>query len=277
MSYSITTLNPATSTGAAAAVGTFTADDPDPTARTAIAGFQKTIAGLDRGLTRSVDQLNGASLELIESKDAAKLVEARFGILRALTKGGSFGGVPLKAKPELAERAETVGGFTLHRARLTFDFEPLVTDLPDDQRAAARDAARRSVGGDEQTVWIGTDGATVMQLTARDWATAKPLAEAVLTPPARLDVDPAYQFTRKQLPADATLLMMLDAGQTARSLYGSLRPDAPTAKEAGGKPAYIGVALVLRPGHGGFDVFVPAAAADPVRRLVEPLLAEEKR
>ena len=43
----------------------------------------------------------------------------------------------------------------------------------------------------------------------------------------------------------------------------------------GGKPAYIGIALVLRPGHGGFDVFVPATAADPVRKVVEPLLDDK--
>ena len=278
MSYTIATLNPSTSTGAAAAVGNLAADDSDPTARQAIAGFQKSLAALDRGITISVSQLSGSTMELIESKDAAKMVDARVGILKALTKGGSFGGLPLKARPELAERADTVGAFTLHRARFTYDFDQMVADLPEDQRAGARDALRKSVGGDDQTVWIGTDGATVMHLVARDWEKAKALSDAYLTRAAPLEGDPAYQFTRKQLPADATMLVMLDAGQTAKSLTGSLRPapkDAPAA-EAVGKRAYIGVALVLKPGHGGFDVFVPAAAAEPVRRLVEPLIDDKK-
>ena len=45
----------------------------------------------------------------------------------------------------------------------------------------------------------------------------------------------------------------------------------PDAKAPAGKPAYLGIAVVLRPGHGGFELFVPAAAVGPVRKVVEPL------
>ena len=49
----------------------------------------------------------------------------------------------------------------------------------------------------------------------------------------------------------------------------------PAAKPGAARPAYIGIALVLRPGHGGFDVFLPATAVEPVRKLVEPLLDDK--
>jgi hypothetical protein len=42
------------------------------------------------------------------------------------------------------------------------------------------------------------------------------------------------------------------------------------------KTAYAGLALVLRPEHGSFELFVPAAAADPIRRLLDPLLDNGK-
>jgi hypothetical protein len=269
---------------ASALMDAFAVDDIDPAASETIAGLQKELAGYDRGLTLATGKLAGATLETIASKDAAKIVAARLGMIKALTKEGSFAGVPLKAKPGIAENAETVGGFTLHRAQFSFDFEKAVAELPEEQREAAKASARRTMGGDESTVWIGTDGKTVLQLAARTWAEAKPLADAYLSGTTRLGQDDAFVATRKQLPAEATMLVFLDTAQTVNSLHGIFQgavvvpglPKAlPDAKTPGGKPAYIGIALVLKPGHGGFDVFVPASAADPIRKVVEPLLDEK--
>jgi len=265
---------------AMALMDAFAAEDSDPAAKNAIAALQKELAGYDRGLTLATGKMAGPTLETIASKDAAKIVAARLGMVRALTKDGSFGGVPLKAKPGIAENAETVGVFTLHRAQFTFDFDKAVADLPEEQRVAARAAAERAAGGPETTLWIGTDGKTVLQLTARTWAEAKALADAYLSGTAGLGQDDAFAATRKQLPADATMLVFLDTARTVNSLYGVFQGAGPAkarpdAKAPGGKPAYIGIALVLKPGHGGFDVFVPATAVDPVRKLVEPLLDEK--
>jgi hypothetical protein len=270
---------------ALALMDAFAVDDSEPAAKETIDKLQKDLAGYDRGLTLATGKILGASLETIASKDAAKIVDARLGMLKALSKEGSFGGVPLKSKPGIAEKAETVGGFALHRAQLSYDFDKAVAELPDEQREAAKAVVKRNVGGDQSTIWIGTDGKAVLQLTAKEWADAKALAESYLNKTAPLEKDPAYQFTRKQLPADATMLVILDTAQTAYSLYGIVRESAaavpgfpkalPEAKAPGGKTAYIGIAVVLRPGHGGFDLFVPAAAVDPVRKLIEPLLDEK--
>jgi len=80
------------------------------------------------------------------------------------------------------------------------------------------------------------------------------------------------------------MLVFLDAAQTAHSLFDVFHGAAavpglpkapPDVKTPGGKPAYIGIALVLKPGHGGIDVFVPATAVEPIRKLVEPLLDQK--
>jgi hypothetical protein len=269
---------------ASALMDGFAVEDTDPAATETIVGLQKELAGYDRGLTLATGKLAGATLETIASMDAAKIVAARLGMIKALTKEGSFGGIPLKAKPGIAENAETVGGFTLHRAQFSFDFDKAVAELPEEQRVTARAAAERAAGGPETSLWIGTDGKTVLQLTARTWPEAKALAEAYLSGTARLGQDESFAATRKQLPAEATMLVFLDTAQTVHSLYGIFQGAAavpglpkavPDAKAPAGKPAYIGIALVLRPGHGGFDVFVPVTAVDPIRKLVEPLLDEK--
>ena len=160
-----------------------------------------------------------------------------------------------------------------------------MADLPEEHREAAKASVKRTLGGDETAVWLGTDGKTVLQLAAaKDWADARALAEAYLDKSAPLAKDPAYQSTRKQLPAEATLLVAAghgaDGSLALRHLPGAAGavpgfPRAAGAKAPAGKPAYIGMALVLRPGHGSFELFVPAAAVDPVRKLVEPLLDDK--
>ena len=262
--------------------GGFGVEDADPTAGPAIEGLQKELAGYDRGIALTAGSMFGAGLEAIESKDAAKFVAGRLGLLKAVTKGGSFNKVPLKEKPEIKEGAETVGGFTLHRARLRYDIDRAVADLPEEGREAARTSLKRSLGGDESSIWIGTDGKVVLQLTGKDWSEAKALAAAYIDNTQELAKSEAYQFTRKQLPADATLLIILDAAQTAHSVFGMLRDTGtapkkvPEPKAVGAKTAYVGIALVLKPGHGRFELFVPAAAVDSIRKLVEPLLDNDK-
>lgn len=275
MAYTASTLNPNGNGGRES----FAVEDASPAARDAIAGLQKQATGYDRGLTLSAAQAGRAAIEVTASRDAGKIVDARLGMLKAMTKDGSFGGTPLKLPPDVRERAESIGGFTLHRARFIFDFDRAVADLPPDQRETARAAARKVVGGDEVSVWLGTDGKSVLQLTAPEWPPARTLAESYLNRVAPLENDEAYQFTRKQLPAEATILVVLDAAQTARSVFDAIKDPSAAPKpdpKAGGKRAYVGIAVVLRPGHGGFDLFLPAAAADPVRRIVEPLLDEKK-
>ena len=133
MAYSASALH-GTDPRASALMDAFAVEDGDLAAREAIDRLQKELAGYDRGLTLATGKMAGPTLETIASKDAAKIVAARLGMLKALTKEGSFGGIPLKAKPGIAENAETVGGFTLHRAQFSYDFDKAVADLPDEQR-----------------------------------------------------------------------------------------------------------------------------------------------
>ncbi|MBO0697382.1 MAG: hypothetical protein J2P46_03220 [Zavarzinella sp.] len=283
VSYSASALNLGGSKSAALLLGAMTADDEDAAAKKAIEGVLRDLGRLDRGVTLRAGQImGGPGLEIIESKDAAKIVDARLQLLRALTKTGSFLNVPLKDKPEVKEKAESVGGFSLNAVTVKFDFDKAVVDLPEEGREAARSSMKRALGGDEMHLWFGSSGNQVLQVTAKDWGEAKGLVEAYLDKGRALEKDPAYQFTRKQLPAEATMLVALDAAQTVYSIFGMVKDTGgqapgfpaqlPDLKSPDGKPAYLGIALVLKAPHGSFEVFVPASAVGQVRKLLEPLL-----
>jgi len=281
--YSASNLNLGGSEAGELVAGVFTADDEDAAARETIAGHLKDLRAADHGLTLTAGAMLAAGgLEALASKDAAKIVETRLKVLKALTATGSFANVSLKGKPEVRENAEKVGGFSLHAVTVKYDFDRATDDLPAETRDATKASLKRSLGGDEGRLWFGTDGRTVLQVAGPDWPTAKALAEGYLSGGTGVGKDEAFQLTRKQLPAEASMLAVLDAGRTAHSLLGLVRDTAgavpgvpaqvPEGKAPVGKPAYIGAAVVLTAGHGGFELLVPAGAVAPIRALIEPLL-----
>jgi hypothetical protein len=286
-SYSASALNLAGSKPATLLLGGLTANDEDAAAKETIQGLLRDLDRLDRGITLTAGQLmGGRGLEIIESKDAGQIVDARLKLVKALTKTGSYANIPLTQKPEVKEKAEAVGGFTLHAVKLRFDFDKAVAELPEETREAAKTSMRRSMGGDEMSQWFGTDGKVVLQVSAKDWPDAKSLVDAYQDSLKALDKTDAFPVTRKQLPAEATTLLALDAIQTAQTLFGAFKdaaavapaalPPLPDLKATSGTSALIGIALVLKAGHGSFDVFVPAAAIGQVRKLIEPLLDKDQ-
>ena len=243
----------------------------------------KELRTADHGLALTAgNMLAAGGLEATASRDAAKIVDTRLKVLKALTATGSFANVPLKGKPDVKENAEKVGGFPLHAVTVKYDFDKATAELPAEARDATKSSLKRALGGEEARFWFGTDGKTVLQVTGPDWAAAKPLAEGYLAGGTGVGKDEAFQFTRKQLPAEASMLAVLDAGRAAHSLIGLVRDTAgavpglpaqlPDVKAPDGKPAYIGAAVVLTAGHGSLELFVPATAVAQIRKLIEPLL-----
>jgi hypothetical protein len=267
----------------------FNAGDDDPAAKVAIQKLARDLAAFETGVTMSAGPVLGSNgLEVIESKDADQIVVGRLAVFKALTKSGSFNGIPLMDKPEVVEKAQTVGGVTLYSARLKFDFDRAVADLPDNENGArdnARNALKRSVGGDEITLWLGSDSKRFIQLTAHDWAAAKTLADAYFDPTKSIGKSEGYELVRKQLPSDATMIVVFDATRTAYSLVGLAKGAAaaipilpsvlPDLTAPIGKPVYVGLTLVLKPEHGRLDAFIPAAAIGQIQKLIQPLLDKQ--
>lgn len=266
------------SKSAASLLGTFSASDDEPAAKESVDRLLRELATMDRGVTFGSSQMTAAGgLELIESRDAERIVAARLAVLKALTKSGSFANVPLKEKPEVSEKAERVGRFDVYGARLKFDLDRAVVGLPDDVKASTKASMKRSVG-EEMRLWIGSDGKAVVQVVAKDLAEAKAIVDA-----QTLGTLEAFQSTRKQLPAEANMLIILDAARTVYSLFGVAKDTAggapdllpfavPELKAPAGKPVFIGLALVLKDLHGRIEIFVPTAAVEQIRVLLQPLL-----
>jgi hypothetical protein len=263
------------------------ADDEDPDARKTIEDALKELSENGRAIDLTAgEMIGGVALEISQYKDPAKAVSSQLKMFKAMTKTASFGSVALKNKPEIKEDAESTGGFKFHLVKLTFDFDKAIENLPQEIRDATR-ASMVKMMGDRSSTWIGTDGKKVIRVSGKNWQVVRPVVEEYLKGNKTIDKDEAFQATRKNLPAEATLIFVADTARLVEMIMEVVRemtagiPGAfpggniPPIKAPMAKPAYLGVALVLKAEYGSIDIYVPTVAVALVRKMIQPLLDKD--
>lgn len=245
------------------------------------------LTGEAGGETVTLSGPDFASLTATTAKDAGKLADARLAVFAALDEGGKYSNLVLKAKPKVTKGAQKHVGFTLHSAAIEVDFEASVPKTADaDQREAAIEAMKKLMP-EKQTVWFGSDGKRLVQVGGKDWDAAKKLLDAFTTPTAKAGDDAAFAAARKQLPADASYLMLADAthllgqlteyaGNLGGAIPGGPGAELPKIGKVKGDPAYVGVAVVAQKQSVRFDLFIPTSAVKTLMKAVEEGEKEKK-
>ena len=219
------------------------------------------------------------TLTIATYADPQKAAAPLVGCYEAMTAGGRVQSVVLKDDPKVVAGAQKHQEFTFTEVRLKFDFEATVKDLPEAAREAALAQIKRTVG-EKMTVWIGTDGKSVVQVSAKDWDAASSAGPVPRRPRKPLGATAGYKLTRKNLPPDASLLMMFETGQTLTMILDMLRglegviPDVPKigkVKPLKGDPTFVGAAITLKGDTATANLFVPAPAIAAARKLLDSL------
>ncbi len=135
--------------------------------------------------------------------------------------------------------------------------------------------------GEKLTLFFGTDGKVYLQVTAKDWTTAKKMLDRYFKGKGAGE-QAAFRDVRKELPAEASLIGLVDAVQyvgavvdVVKPLFAGLFPLPPgfPAKPAKESPSYVGAAVGLQPERGSLDVFISAGAVhEAFLAFVKPLL-----
>ena len=282
MGYSASRLNMKKSAAASLLAGLQAVEDSDPKVAESLAAITKEINGYDQTVTLSTNSsLMNGGLSVVESKDSAKLLAAQIKLMQTLTANSVFSNVNLKEKPKVQEKALKAGPYELTKVVTKYDFDKAVAGFPEEARETAKASMKRALGGDELTTWLGAADGKFLTLISKDPAEAKALIEKYLDASKSVGKDPAFQTTRGQMPAEATWMMLLDGAQTAYGIFGSLKDTAgavpgfplamPELKAPTGKPAYIGISLILKPEHGSIDLFIPVKAVDEIRKFLGPI------
>jgi hypothetical protein len=229
-------------------------------------------------------QLPPEGVQVIEYKEPAKAAAAQLKLMQGLKEGETFISVVLKAKPEVKSDAENYHGFKLNYVSMVWDLDKTIEkqggqQLPEEMRKQMAEATKIFMGEGAKT-WFGTDGKSYVQISAKDWGTAKGYLDQYLEGKSAIKDQKAYQETRKQLPAEATMIGLVDSLPYAQKMgeyLSALLKAMPTVPfpvpklpaEVKGNPAYLGMAVTLESGSGGLDFWLPATAVAEVRKLVE--------
>ena len=258
----------------------FAAGEDEERAVQAIERYTELLAGVEGWL--SAGSGPRGSLQVMTPKEPAKLAEAHAKVLRNLPEAGWYQNVVLKEKPEVREAEQTHRGFELARATLVLDLEASAGNIPDENLRKATIESMRRLVSERTTYWFGTDGKRYVQVSGKDWDAARRLLDAYLDGKETVGSDEAFQAVRKQLPAEASQVVIADVGRMLGSFGDYMKAivdalpafpglDLSELKPARGAPTYAGVAVVLKPGSVGATVVIPSAAVKTGRTVLAPL------
>lgn len=210
--------------------------------------------------------------------DAA--VKALAGRFAAVGAGGRVFGVVQKNAAKLTPGARKHRGFAFTEVKLDLDFEATAAALPEPLRDSTVAQLKRAIN-EKTAVWVGTDGKSVVQAMGTEWSACTKALDAFIDGKKQLGDAPGYKLTRKNLPADANMLLLMETGHTITGLFDAMGgiaavvpnfPQLGKLKPAGGEPSYIGLAVTLKNDAAGLTLFVPGTAIASGRKMLADVL-----
>ena len=140
----------------------------------------------------------------------------------------------------------------------------------------------RKLMGESMTAWLGAGDKEVVEVTAKDWETAEKLLDQYYKGENTVGEDKAFVTARKELPAKATFVELIDAMQYAGMILDFVKPlmESSGAKlpvtlpeAVKGQPGYIGFAAALEGDRAGMDFVVTAESVKQIyKNYVAPLM-----
>jgi hypothetical protein len=258
--------------------------EPDSAEAKAATEAVKQMAAAGPGVRVEAVDLPPRGLQVWQFADPGKAVAAQLHLLKSLKAGSTIQTAVLKKAPDVKEGAEKYAGFTFHHVTLSWDLEKMAAQssggapLPEETRKQLADAMKK-VMGEESRVWFGSNGKTYLQVTARDWEAAKKVIDS--RGKGGVAATKAFQKARKEMPAEATVLALVDVvrylgavSEVIKPLLGGvlpLPPGVPAVEKA--QPSYVGASATLQRRGGSFDAVITASAVQEFyKAVVKPLM-----
>lgn len=225
-------------------------------------------------------------LQINHYDDPAKAVQAMVKLFEAMGPGGNFSSAALKEKPVIKTKAQKYGSFEFNSVQFVWDIDKMAekaaTQGGADTKKQIAEATKRVIG-EKMTTWFGTDGKSVVQVSAADWESARKLLDDYTRGGKTAGDAKTFQAARKEMPAQTSLLGLFDTVQMGSLIIDVAKPfmgNAPLppnwpAKPAEGTSAFVGFSVTLQPQRGSLDTFITAAAMQEFyKSYIKPFLGE---
>ena len=228
-----------------------------------------------------------AGVSVLKCAEPEKAVKAALAMMQAQGEEGGLQSAYLKGKPEVKPDAEKYKDVAFTYIHMEFDFDKLFPataggkEIPEAMRKQQREMMQK-IMGESMTTWLGADGKVVLQVTAKDWDAAQKLLDQYYKGTNPAGDDKAFVTARKELPAEATVVELIDAMQYANLILSFVKPalEASGAKlpvtlpePVKGQPGYLGFAAGLKGDAASIDFVVTAESVKQIyKNYVAPLL-----
>ncbi len=176
----------------------------------------QAIEALLKGKPTSVVQSStapAAGLQIWQAADPAAMLAGQVAVFKALGNGAGFGGMVLAEKPAIKADAQKYGDIAFTRVNLKIDTEKLASqfgpELPEDFRKSMAEGMKKLLGK-ELAVFLGSDGKHLIQVSARDWDTARKLLDSYFEGKDSLRTVAGYAQIRKELPGQGSGIVLVD-------------------------------------------------------------------
>ena len=250
--------------------------EPDSKEAKTIAQAVEELAKAKPGVRLDSAAMPLEGVQVYQYADPAKAMDAQLKLIEAMGAGTTFQSGALKEKPKIQPKAEKYKGFELTSVQLTWDFDKMMEQaggaqqLPEEAKKQMVEMWKKLLG-EKMNYWFGTDGKVVVQVIAKDWKSAEKLLDQYFTGKDTVGAVKEFADTRKEMPADATMLVLVDVVRYAgvivevmKPMFGQFGAQLPAnfpAMPEKGKATFMGVAVTLKADRGSFDLFISTGAA----------------
>jgi hypothetical protein len=253
------------------------AKDPDAKEAKELAEAMEEFYKSNPGETVGAANVPPSGVQFWYSPAPDKTIAAQLKMFKAFGGGDAFQNVYFKNKPKVEEKTVKYRNYELNSVHFVWDIEktlantkPNGQEMPEAMRKQMADVLKRLMG-DELNVWFGTDGKNVIQVTAKDFGAAQKMLDQYFKGESPAADDKSFAETRKDAPAETTLLMLIDAVQYSNVIVEVMRPFM-EAQAVGmklpppikGKSGFLALSAELSPERGGADLVVSATAVKEI-------------
>ena len=243
--------------------------------------IEATIATLGNGAAASAVGIPLVGLDIREATNPAEAAKAALAYVEN-SLASPIGKTPVKGKPKITADAATLSGIKFSKMVMEIDLESLTNQegLPEEMKAGMA-KAMKGLLGDKITVWVGNDEKRVFQITAPTEQKAGELLKQVMDAKSIVGSSEGFKVVRSNLPADATLVALVDPvkyGSLIVNVLGDVMagalpipPGLGTVKNP--KSTFFGASISLEPGRAGAQIALPAATVNElVNVFAKPFL-----
>jgi hypothetical protein len=260
-------------------------DDPkSPNGKAYITGLQALIDAKPSSMVESFS-MPVSGLTVWDYQYPDKAAAAQLELIQHIKAGSIYMSRVIKGQPEIRANALTYRAFKLHSASFTWDLDTMIgqaagSAVQSDAQKEQLKHMMKNILGERMNYWFGSNGTSFVMLVGDDWEGARKQLDTYLDGKKTIADVKAFQETRKQLPANATVIGLIDAPRYAELLSGFMQTfltlganrlsNTSLSKVPEGKSSFIGMAITLKTERASFELWIPVAAVGEFRRVFEP-------